>query len=61
MADSGGKGGLLAEGRSGARHLTKRERNLYEGSVFSEPLMPKPRIHIRHIARTFYLSEWWDE
>jgi hypothetical protein len=23
--------------------------------------MPKPRIHIRHIARTFYLSEWWDE
>jgi hypothetical protein len=23
--------------------------------------MPKPRNHIRHIARTFYLSEWWDE
>jgi hypothetical protein len=23
--------------------------------------MPKPRIHLRHIGRTFYLSEWWDE
>lgn len=23
--------------------------------------MPKPRVHIRHICRTFYLSEWWDE
>jgi len=23
--------------------------------------MTKPRNHIRHIARTFYLSEWWDE
>lgn len=25
------------------------------------PDMPKPRTYIRHIARTFYLSEWWDE
>jgi hypothetical protein len=24
-------------------------------------VMPKPRTHIRHICRTFYLSEWWDE
>jgi hypothetical protein len=24
-------------------------------------LMPKPRFHIRHLCRTFYLSEWWDE
>jgi hypothetical protein len=23
--------------------------------------MPKPRVHLRHIGRTFYLSEWWDE
>lgn len=23
--------------------------------------MPKPRTHIRHICRTFYLSEWWNE
>jgi hypothetical protein len=23
--------------------------------------MPKPRVHIRHIGRTYYLSEWWDE
>jgi hypothetical protein len=23
--------------------------------------MPKPRFHIRHLCRTFYLSEWWDE
>jgi hypothetical protein len=27
----------------------------------AQPSMPKPRTHIRHIARTFYLSEWWDE
>jgi len=23
--------------------------------------MPKPRYHARHLCRTFYLSEWWDE
>jgi len=23
--------------------------------------MPKPRSYIRHITRTYYLSEWWDE
>jgi hypothetical protein len=23
--------------------------------------MQKPQPHIRHIGRTFYLSEWWDE
>jgi len=23
--------------------------------------MSKPRNHIRHIGRTYYLSEWWDE
>jgi hypothetical protein len=23
--------------------------------------MPKLRTHIRHICRTFYLSEWWNE
>jgi hypothetical protein len=28
---------------------------------FRSPAMPKPRNHIRHIGRTFYLSEWWDE
>jgi hypothetical protein len=28
---------------------------------FRSTEMPKPRNHIRHIARTFYLSEWWDE
>jgi len=23
--------------------------------------MRKPCPHIRHIGRTYYLSEWWDE
>jgi len=23
--------------------------------------MSKPRNYIRHITRTYYLSEWWDE
>lgn len=23
--------------------------------------MPTLRFHIRHLCRTYYLSEWWDE
>jgi hypothetical protein len=43
------------------RHLTARERSVYLASPSAKPSMPKPRTYIRHIARTFYLSEWWDE
>jgi len=28
---------------------------------FAPRLMPKPRFYIRHLCRTYYLSEWWDE
>jgi hypothetical protein len=29
--------------------------------TFREAAMPTLRTHLRHICRTFYLSEWWDE
>jgi len=42
--------------------LTAAKQNLYICRAFAQSSsMPKPRNHIRHIGRTFYLSEWWDE
>jgi hypothetical protein len=46
-------GGAPLDARGGAR---------YQNAVFlCFVAMPKPRFHIRHLCRTYYLSEWWDE
>jgi hypothetical protein len=44
------KGCLTPDGPQGY-HSTKSLR----------AAMSKPRFHIRHVCRTYYLSEWWDE
>lgn len=42
--------------------LTGAERQAYPAMrVHYRPAVPKPRFHIRHLCRTYYLSEWWDE
>jgi hypothetical protein len=44
-----------------ALQLDARRRAAYQRMTQRDALMPKPRTHIRHLCRTFYLSEWWDE
>jgi hypothetical protein len=41
--------------------LDGRRAAAYQSTTSRDRLMQKPRTHIRHICRTFYLSEWWDE
>jgi len=48
------------------RGLTTARAREYHGPSLGlrrprDARMPKPRYYIRHVCRTFYLSEWWDE
>jgi hypothetical protein len=59
--------GRMMSGNSGAlqqtiRHRRCRQRtpNNTHGKTRTSR-MSKPRFHIRHLCRTYYLSEWWDE
>ena len=52
---------FAASSAAARRGLTPGARRRIHGLRFRECVMLKPRAHIRHICRTFYLSEWWDE
>jgi hypothetical protein len=43
------------------RSLTLPRTRRINNAFAARTHMPKPRFHIRHLCRTFYLSEWWDE
>jgi hypothetical protein len=47
--------------RVAALQLDARRDAAYQRLTLRDAAMPKPRTHIRHLCRTFYLSEWWDE
>jgi hypothetical protein len=57
-------GGVSArddDDRSAAPLLTRAAARGINAPSFGYSFMPKPRFHVRHICRTYYLSEWWDE
>ncbi len=47
--------------RSAAAPLTAAALHGINAPSFRFLTMPKLRFHIRHLCRTYYLSEWWDE
>jgi hypothetical protein len=48
-------------GTTAMQHTPRRHLTTATARGYQTQAMSKPRNHIRHICRTFYLSEWWDE